>query len=276
MKIKYFIFSVIFVFFECFSIVCYAEVAPDIQKIITRGKLIVAICSQDYPPFFFHNSKYELEGFDIELAKEIAESLNVKLEFNSNAHSFNDVVKEVENDNADVGLSALSATLARGLEVSLSHPYLKVNKVLVINRVLDLKLETNESLVKKDQLKFAVIKNSAYETFLKKRFYTISKYADPNRVVLYNTSEEAMKDLMDGKIYALFTDEIKANFLLKKLRSANIYTKKLIIEGQTDPMSIAINWKNQNLRNWINLVVSNIQDDGTKEIFAHKYLKGFK
>ncbi len=111
--------------------------------------------------------------------------------------------------------------------MAFSTPYLKENKVLIINRVLDLKVESDDDSIKLDSLKFCVIKNSAYESFLKDKFYTISKYAAPSRVVSYDSIENAMTDLMEGKIYAVFIDEIKANYLLKNLRSANIYTKKL-------------------------------------------------
>jgi len=273
---KSFLLSVIGLLCVFFQLSCLAEIAPDIQKIIIRGKLIVAITNKDYFPFFFHNSKNELEGFDIEIAAKIATHLGVKLEINSSATSFNAVVDQVENDAADIGMGALSATLQRGLHVAFSTPYLKENKVLLINRVLDLKLEENDLSVKEDQLKFAVIKNSSYESFLKQNFYTISKYANPNRVVAYDVQENAMKDLMTGKIYALFTDEIKANSLLKNLPSANIYLKKRVIDGQTDPISLAVNLKNQTLLNWINLFVENFADSGARNVLSQKYLKGLR
>jgi polar amino acid transport system substrate-binding protein len=276
MKIKLLLISIFVLLFQYFHLNCLAQTPPDIQKIITRGKLVVAICKQDYPPFFFRNNKHELEGFDIEVSKKIANYLNVKLEFNTNANSFEDILQEVINEKADLAVSALSSSPHRALKVAFSNPYLKLNKVLIINRVLDLKLDAAPSSLHEKQLKFAVIKNSSYETFLKENFYTISKYASLYQIVVYNTSEEAMKDLMKGKIYALFTDEIKANYMLENIQSANIYSHKQILEGQTDPISIAINWKNSNLLNWVNLLVEDFEDNGTKEKLIQKYFKGLK
>ncbi|MES2615459.1 MAG: transporter substrate-binding domain-containing protein, partial [Bdellovibrionota bacterium] len=225
---------------------------------------------------FFHNKKNELEGIDITIANEIAHALGVKLEINSQAPSFNAVVDQVENDAADIGLGSLSSTLTRGLHVSFSTPYLKVNKVLIVNRVTDLKLESEGTMPKGDQIKFGVIKNSAYESFLKEKFYTISKYASPNNVVSYGTLEAAMKELMDGKIYALFTDEIRANYLLKNVKSANIYSKKYMVDNQDDPLCLAVNFKNPTLLGWINLFVASMDDSGMANAIFQQYLKGLK
>jgi polar amino acid transport system substrate-binding protein len=260
----------------CFQLSSYAEIPADIQKIINRGKLIVAISQKEYPPFFYHNSKNELQGFDIEIVNELASYLGIPIEYNTNANSFNDVISEVEADRADIGIGELSATIPRGLKVSFSTPYLKENKVLILNRVLDMKLESDDTSIRPNKLKFAVIKNSSYEAFLKKKFYTITKYTSDSEIVSYDNIETAMNDLMEGKIYSMFIDEIKANYLLKNLRSANIYTKKHIVENQTDPIAIAVNHKDTNLLRWINLFVDNIDYNGTKSTLIQKYFKGLK
>jgi len=44
--------------------------SQDIQDIVTRGKLVVAILKTDNPPFFMTTSEGKLEGIDIELSEK--------------------------------------------------------------------------------------------------------------------------------------------------------------------------------------------------------------
>ena len=104
----------------------------------------------------------------------------------------------------------------------------------------------------------------------------MSKYGSPRYIVPFDSLELAMKEVMNGNIYALFVDEIRANYLLKNIRSANIYTRKELIENQIDPFCMAVNTKQQNLLNWINLFIENLDNNGTKTIFFDRYLKGLK
>ncbi len=57
---KCLIFSILTLVAGFFCANCYAEIAPDIQKIITSGKLIIALPNRDFPPFFYHNIQQRL------------------------------------------------------------------------------------------------------------------------------------------------------------------------------------------------------------------------
>ena len=58
------------------------EAVSSIEKIKDSGKIVLGTCA-DYPPYEFHkqiDGKDEIVGFDIDIAKEIAKDLGVKLE----------------------------------------------------------------------------------------------------------------------------------------------------------------------------------------------------
>lgn len=86
---------------------------PDILRIINRGKLIVSVLDRDNPPFFMTNKSDQLYGSDIQVAKEIAEALGVDVEFRRSAATFNEVVDDVYQHNADIAVSKISRTLNR-------------------------------------------------------------------------------------------------------------------------------------------------------------------
>ncbi|MCB0024826.1 MAG: transporter substrate-binding domain-containing protein, partial [Caldilinea sp.] len=57
--------------------------APDTNdwERVRQAGVITFGTAADYPPFEFYNSNYELDGFDIALAKALAEQMGVEVEF---------------------------------------------------------------------------------------------------------------------------------------------------------------------------------------------------
>ncbi|MEO1070035.1 MAG: hypothetical protein AAFW95_13100, partial [Cyanobacteria bacterium J06638_6] len=60
---------------------------PDIEQILDRGKLIVAVLGQDNAPFFM-DREGQLSGLDLKLARSLAEQLGVSLEVTRSAQTF--------------------------------------------------------------------------------------------------------------------------------------------------------------------------------------------
>src|SRR5262249_1378543 len=81
--------------------------APDRAGILQRGELRVAIPAFDAPPFFYRRNE-ELEGFDIDLARELGRDLGVRVVFDRRANSYNEVVDVVADGHADVAICKLS------------------------------------------------------------------------------------------------------------------------------------------------------------------------
>jgi len=75
----------------------------------------------DVPPFSSTNVKRELEGFDVDLAKMIAEGLGVKLEL-VQATAANRI-PYLLTDKADMNVAAMSVTAERAKQVMYSQPY---------------------------------------------------------------------------------------------------------------------------------------------------------
>ena len=69
-----------------------AGTGGDIEGILRRGKLVVAITAVDQPPFYFVDKNGKLTGYDIDLASKMADELGVKLEITRDAPAFNDLV----------------------------------------------------------------------------------------------------------------------------------------------------------------------------------------
>jgi ABC-type amino acid transport substrate-binding protein len=271
--------SLIYIIFSINSLIIHpkvnAEIPSDIKKIITRGKIIVAINSIDYPPFFYSTNSKKFEGFDVEIAEDIAKNLGVTVEYNRSASIPKDVVKLVENEQADIAISAISATLSWGLTVRFSDPYLIPNQCLIVNRILEVKL-SNHTKIDPALLKIAILHGDSYNDFAKqKNEYFKNAYNNPS-IIDYDSLTQALSDTIEGKILGLYTDEFHADYIMKHKNLANIYVRKKIFTDSTDPISIALNWKSPNLANWINLYIKRMNNNEKEKYLTLKYLRDKK
>ncbi len=264
-----------FFIFQLTTNISFAEIPPDIKKIITRGKLIVAINGIDYPPFFYHTADNKFEGIDIDIAKDLAKYLDVNVEFNRSAKTFAEVIKLVENEKADIAISALSGTLTRGILVRVSDPYLIPNQVVIINRILELKISNNIK-IPPEKGKIAILNNASYEDFSKQNYEFLKTNFKDFSIVKYDSLENAFNDALEEKILGVYVDEVYANNLLSSNKKSNLYVRKKIIQDAIDPICVILNWKSTNLANWINLYIRRMKNNGKEKQLIKKYMRDIK
>src|SRR5690349_5719053 len=94
--------------------------ADKLADILQRGTVRIIVFG-DVPPFGSMNANRELEGFDIDLAKMVAQSLGVKLEL-VQASAANRI-PYLLTDRADMNIAAMSVTAERARQVMYSAPY---------------------------------------------------------------------------------------------------------------------------------------------------------
>ncbi len=115
---------VILVLVSCFSLFAGASKETTNSGLVTEGKLIVAT-SPDYAPYEFYsidsNGNPQLAGFDMALAKYIADYMGLELEVIP--MDFDGILAEVQMGSVDLGISGFSPTPERADVVGLSDVY---------------------------------------------------------------------------------------------------------------------------------------------------------
>ena len=94
--------------------------ADKLAEILSKGVVRIIVFS-DVPPFSSNNVKRELEGFDVDLAKMIADALGVKLELVPATAA--NRIPYLLTDKADMNVAAMSVTAERAKQVMYSQPY---------------------------------------------------------------------------------------------------------------------------------------------------------
>jgi ABC-type amino acid transport substrate-binding protein len=229
--------------------------APDIGRIKQRGELVIAMLATDTPPFFYEKNG-ELVGLEVDLAKSIAQALNVEVRFNREAKSFNEVVDLVVQRRADLGISKLSRTLTRAQMVHFSQPYLTLNHSLVINRVAFARLASNmriEDAIRQYSGSLGVISLSSFADFAKSNF-------SKAKVTEYPNWKEVLKAVNTGEVMAAYRDEFEIKRLLKEAPSAALTLRTVTLKDLEDTLGIAVGVNDPTLLAFVNQVLSQQRD----------------
>ncbi|MCR5858029.1 transporter substrate-binding domain-containing protein [Mesorhizobium sp. J428] len=91
-----------------------------LDEILQRGTVRIAVM-QDFAPFGALNAKLEPEGYDIDVAKRIAENLGVKLELVVTTGA--NRIPYLQTDKADIVVAALGANPERAKSIWFSSAY---------------------------------------------------------------------------------------------------------------------------------------------------------
>lgn len=245
----------------------FGALPPDIARIKQRGELVVAMYFEDVPLFCMRNSNNELEGIDIEIARDIAEKLGVKLTLNRDSKTFDEIVQTVANRKADIGLSSLSDTLERATTVSFTTPYWSLRQALLINR---LKLSSYkdhpnfkkiESLLNQAGIDIGVLKGSSYVDFAKKIFPLAN-------IVSYHTIAQGIEDTKKAKLMAFLYDEVEVMNWNKTHPEDSLFLKSDFITRTEDTLAIAVHWQDSHLLSWLNLSIQQSKNNFLKELKA--------
>ncbi|MEM1171595.1 MAG: transporter substrate-binding domain-containing protein [Cyanobacteria bacterium P01_H01_bin.35] len=241
--------------------------SPDIQKIIDRGKLIVAMTEYDNSPFFVKNERGELEGLDIKIAQGLAQGLGVEVELNRSAKTFNEAVKIVSQGAADLAISKLSQTLNRATKISFSHPYVTMRQGLLLNRIQLTKAAKNKDTVeflRNFEGKIGVINGSSYEGFAKQKFPKAT-------IVTYASWEDVIKGAIKGDILAAYRDELEVKKIIINQPNVALNFQTVALKDTQDPIAIALPWSSNHLLKFVNLYLEITNTDYTVNSLLSEY-----
>jgi polar amino acid transport system substrate-binding protein len=139
------------------------EGAPVISRIQKSGKLVIGT-SGNMPLMSEKLMTGELVGFDIDMAKAMAETMGVKLELKS--MPFDQLIPALEQGTVDVVLSNMTMTMDRNMRVAFAGPYFVSGKCLITKEQEIAQADEPEDLKEADA-KIAVVRGTTSENFVK-------------------------------------------------------------------------------------------------------------
>ena len=240
----------------------------EVQEIVKRGKLVVAMYSKDAPPFYYVDKDNHLTGFDVVLIEGFAKLLGVPVEFNRSAKFINDTVTMVENHEVDLAISKLSMTFNRASRVLFADPYITLHQSLLINRlelIKQLKGRHQEEAIQNLTGKLAVVAKTSYVDY--------AKHFHNSEVISYLTWGEAIKDAREGKITAAMRDDAEVKLILREHPEYALDLMSVILKDAKDPKGIAVSTDHNQLRLLLNFYIRTLDWNITDDQMINNYDK---
>jgi len=194
-----------------------------------------------FAPYEYYDNG-NIVGVDIDIAREIAKSLDMELEIKD--VYFDSIINEVKTGKSDFGVAGISYTEERAKEVDFSTNYMEARQVIIVKNDSFINSPTDLSYER-----IAVQLGSVADSYISENLPNISLVREKKFLA-------AIQDLKDNKVDCVVMDEIPANELLED--GMRIIEEPLII----DYYGIIVSKDNKKLLNQINEVITNLKETG--------------
>lgn len=228
-------------------------------KTVKEGYLTVAT-SPDYAPYEFYDmssGKAELAGFDIAMAKYIADYLGLTLELVP--MDFDGVLTEIQNKKCDLAMAGLSPRADRADLMDFSIIYYTSEQSLVTfnGKVSSLEQANNASM------KIGVQTGSIQEG--------LAKENTPNAdIVSLAKVTDIIAELVAGKLDAAFIETPVVNAYKATYEGLGIVCT---IPEEDNGNIIGVNKGNEDLLKYVNEAMQKALDDGTFNTFVKEAIE---
>jgi len=178
--------------------------SDQLQTIRSRGTLRVGVSI--FVPWIMHENKGHLIGYEIDVAKKLAEDIGVTPEFVET--SWPSILSGLLMDKYDIIISGLSLTPKRALLINFSKPYSHSTSILLANRRLAGKFHGRKPFNEKTTT-IGVVKDSIGEQPLRRRFPKAT-------IKTFSSEDKLITALLKGKLHAIVSSTQKTGYLINQ------------------------------------------------------------
>ncbi|SDM27563.1 transporter substrate-binding domain-containing protein [Sediminibacillus halophilus] len=212
----------------------------------TDGETYTVATDANFQPFEYKNPETgEMEGFDIDLIKAIADEAGFNVEFET--MEFDGLIASMQSGKFPIGIAGISITDERKETISFSDSYYDSGLILAVPEE-----STIESIDDVDGLKVGARQGSTSESYLNANT-DAEVVAYPEIVTAYMNLE---KDRLDAVLY----DLPNVQYYIKENAEGKLKTVGDVLEGQ--PYGIAFP-KDSELVDSVNDALATLKEDGT-------------
>ncbi len=245
------------------SIVVFCAFAWATYKLIKKNALtvtpptttLIVGTSDDYPPYTF-NKDGQIVGFDIDLARAVAQQLGMAMELKN--MSFDILLLELQKGRIHVLAAGLTPTKERALRVNFTTPYLQGDPLLTVTRI--------------DGPSITSISEMARQRIIVNEGYTADFYISSHKDLIIERVETVAQAILALRNHKADVFVIAKNALqpfLKTKFHAEFKTETLT--DITETYALAVSKKYPELLSKIDKALEGLAQDGTLETLKRKW-----
>lgn len=215
------------------------------KKIQDKGEILIGT-EGTYPPFTFHNKEGKLTGFDVEIAREVADRIGVKAVFKET--KWDAMFAGLNSGRFDMVANQVGTTPKRKEKYAFSEPYTQSSAVLVTHK------ENNEIKGFED------LKGVPSAQSLTSNYADIAKEHGAD-VTSVEGFKEAMQLISSKRVDATINDRLSVLDFLNEQKDAPV--KIVDRKENASQTAFAFRQGSEKLIEAINKALAEMKEDGT-------------
>ena len=231
-----------------------ADVDDELAQIQKSGVFKVGV-EGTYPPMTYHDESGELTGFDVEVAKKVAEKLGVTAEFTES--DWDSLLAGIDSKRLDTVINAVSVTEERSQKYDFAGPYFYITQQIVVR-------SDDDSIVDMDSLNVKKCANTMTIAYL-----DLLEDAGAE-IVPINTTEEAVSMINSGRADFTTFNSVIFNEYLKQHPDAKVKVA-FAIPDLVDTYAIPIRKGETRLLEAVQSALDELAAEGTLSEISEQY-----
>ena len=232
-----------------------------LKKIQDANKVVVGT-SADYPPYEYIDETGNLTGFDIELMEEIANRMDVTLEWQD--MPFDSLIAAVQEDKIDMSISCFNYSEERDQLVDFSDPYYTSQDAFIVTDEFTGAFNEPEDAA---NFKVGVQSGTVQDEWLTAELVDAGLMSEAN-LSRYERVDQAALDLEVGRIDILMADDVPAQAIVSQYDGLKIIYQGMLYTG---PINIVLPDGAADLQAEVNRIIGELEAEGFIDALAVKY-----
>ncbi|MHC1791628.1 transporter substrate-binding domain-containing protein [Solidesulfovibrio sp.] len=231
----------------------------NLRKIVTRGKLIVGM-ELKFWPFEYVDPQGKPVGFDVDVARTLAERLGVELEIKD--MEWTGLIPALTAGKIDLIISGITGTLERAKSITFSSPYFTTGLCALVSTQKAPDLTDLATLNAPGRI-IAVKTGTTADIVASKRFpkATINRYQEETACA---------REVASGRADVFLYDQIS---IAKHHKQNPETTRALLTPFTYEPFCIALQKGDFDLWQYLEMYIATIKADGTLEALRAAHFK---
>ena len=172
-----------------------SSASPVIDRVLQRGELAVGMAG-NMPPLNMTTKEGELIGYEVDLAKAMAQAMGVKAKLQ--VIPFAELLPALQSGRIDLILSNMTITPGRNLKVAFVGPYFTSGKAF-LTKIRTIAMADEAADIDAKNTRLVALKGSTSQAFVEKAIPDAT-------LVTANDYDEAVKMVLEDKVHAMVAD----------------------------------------------------------------------
>lgn len=238
-------------------VVCpaFAEGEDQLAAIKTKGEIIIAT-EGTWAPWTYHDESGELVGFDVEVAKAIAEKLGVTATFAET--EWDGIFAGLDAGRYDIAANGIEVTDERALKYDFTTPYGYIRTALIVRG-------DNEDILSFEDLNGKNTANSIASTYM-----TLAESYGATAVGV-DTLDQTIQMVLSGRADATLNAEVSFYDYMSVHPDANLKVVALTDEASLVSIPVRKEEASATLLEAINQAITELAEEGELTRISEKY-----